>query len=234
MNCITLMDWNYEPCTSGSSRERGVDKSTFSPVPFHTQKIRGSGAGPRNLPVKIPQSEAGNVPFKANVWDWTGIDVSGGSLKPNLSEFVQRQTSGSPRLSFSLWQDLVLSPLVARLQGEDIRKCKELAGESAAARLGETLLLFPSRIPRDNCSLASPPALRAAVPLTDLTNRPPIPPAAPRRAGRGWIGWAWRAACSAPTALWLVAAAAGAGRVRRRGGAAGSRGRAGGCTAAGG
>lgn len=120
------MDWKYVPCTSGSSRGRGVDKRTFSPVPFHTQKIRGSGAGPRNLPVKIPQSEAGHVPFKANVWDWTGIDASGGSLKPNLSEFVQRQTAGSRRLSFSLWQDLVLSPLVARLQGEDISKCKEL------------------------------------------------------------------------------------------------------------
>lgn len=114
------------PCTSGSSRGRGVDKRTFSPIPFHTQKIRVSGAGPRNLLVKILQSEAENVPFKANVWDWTGIDVSGGSLKPNLSEFVQRQTSGSRRLSFSLWQDLVLSLLVARLQDEEINKCKEL------------------------------------------------------------------------------------------------------------
>lgn len=52
--------------------------------------------------------------------------MSGGSLKPNSSEFVQRQTSGSGRLSFSLWQDLVLSSLVARLQDEGINKCNEL------------------------------------------------------------------------------------------------------------
>lgn len=45
-----------------------------------------------------------------------------------------------------------------------------------------------------------------------------------RRAGRGWIGRAWREAGSAPAALWLAAAAAGAGRVRRRGGVAGAPG----------
>ncbi|XP_006886469.1 PREDICTED: platelet endothelial cell adhesion molecule [Elephantulus edwardii] len=61
----------------------------------------------------------------------------------------------------------------------------------------------------------------------DRTNRPRISAAAPGCAGRGWIGQAWRATCSAPTALWLVAAAAGAGRFRRRGGAACARGRAG-------
>lgn len=122
--------------------------------------------------------------------------------------------------------------LFARLQDEEINKCKEL---EKAPQLGwerRGALTPPTRTPAGN-HVTAPLALWAVVPLTDLTNRAPISAVAPRRSGRSWIGHAWRAACSAPEALWLVAAAAGAGRVRRRGGAAGARGRAGGRTAAG-
>lgn len=122
--------------------------------------------------------------------------------------------------------------LFARLQEEEINKCKELKKALQPGWERKEAFTPPIQTLAGNPATASL-APWAAVPLTDLTNRAPISAAAPRRAGRGWIGRAWRAACSAPAALWLAAAAAGAGRVRRRGGAAGARGRAGGRTAAG-
>lgn len=68
-------------------------------------------------------------------------------------------------------------------------------------------------------------------------NRPDQSPAhfrgrsSPRRWGLDWPGLA--RGLLRPTGLWLATAAAGAGRVRRRGGAAGARGRAGARTATG-
>lgn len=95
-------------------RGRGIDKRTFSRIPFHTQKIRGSRAGPRDLLVKTLQSEAENVPFKANVWDWTGMDVSGGRCLV---------LGASVSLSGRTWLSL---HLLLRLQDEEINKCQEL------------------------------------------------------------------------------------------------------------
>ena len=58
-------------------------KNAHFPSPI-AQRIGRSRAEPRNMLVKIFQGEAANVPFKANVWDLTGIEVSDGLLKPKI------------------------------------------------------------------------------------------------------------------------------------------------------
>lgn len=116
------------------------------------------------------------------------------------------------------------------------KKKNKKTGVSASASLGErNSLLRPLGLGQvTRCTSGRP--LLSCPPRRSSFNSPDQSPADPRglsqARGTGWIGRVWCAAGSAPSALWLVVGAAAAGRVRRRGGAAGARGRAGGRAAA--
>lgn len=54
------------------------------PSPIIDRKLEVLGWDLGIYLLKVLQSEAANVPFKANFWHWTEIDVSDGLLKPKF------------------------------------------------------------------------------------------------------------------------------------------------------